>query len=84
MREMCETCVFRPGNRMRLKGGRLRQMVEDSRKGDGGGITCHKTLHWASDAGEAICRGFFDRYATSPMQIADRLGFIKEVDEPHE
>lgn len=76
-REMCSTCIFRPGNLMDLRGGRVRGMVEAARK-DGSSIVCHKTL------GEhnAVCRGFFERYATAPLQIAERLGLLVEVDPP--
>lgn len=80
-REMCSTCVFRPGNLMRLRAGRLREMVEDSVAAESA-IICHKTLEeWPEgDGGNAVCRGFFDRYPTQPLQVADRLGMIEEVD----
>jgi hypothetical protein len=84
MADRCSTCVFRPGNLMQLQPGRLRQMIRDGRAGDGGGIICHKTLAiWDPDGdGEAICRGFFDRFPTSPMQIAERLGYVTYQEEP--
>ena len=75
MRKMCDSCIFRPGNRMRLKAGRVEQMVVDATKADSC-IPCHKTL----DGRQAVCAGFFRKYATAPLQIADRLGFITFVD----
>jgi hypothetical protein len=73
--EMCATCVFRPGNLMHLRSGRLREMVEESLDNDSA-IVCHKTL----EGDNAACRGFFDRYPTTPLQVADRLGLMEFVD----
>lgn len=67
--EKCATCIFRPGNLMRLRAGRVREMVDEARKNESA-IVCHSTL----GGHEAVCRGFFDRYPTQPLQIADRLG----------
>lgn len=48
-------------------------MVRSARKSESA-IICHQTL----DTGEeAVCRGFFDRYPTQPLQIADRLDLIE-------
>lgn len=76
--EMCPTCVFRPGNRMHLRPARLRGMIEDA-KANQSCIVCHSTL----DGGNACCRGFFDRYPTQPLQIAERLGLVEYVDVPN-
>lgn len=75
--EMCETCIFRPGNLMKLKAGRVREMVDEARADDSG-IVCHATL----DGDNATCRGFFDRYPTQPLQIAERLHLIEFVQPP--
>lgn len=77
--EMCATCIFRPGNLMHLRSGRVREMV-DSARGDESTIVCHSTLEPGVD--DAACRGFFDRYPTSTLQIAERLGFVTFVDPP--
>jgi hypothetical protein len=75
---MCATCIFRPGNLMELRSGRVRDMV-DSAKRDDSTIVCHATL----DSREhAACRGFFDRYPTTPLQIAERMGMVVFVDPP--
>ena len=71
---MCSTCIFRPGNLMRLKSGRVRQMVDEA-KAEESAIICHHTL----DGDNAVCRGFYDRYPTQPLQIAERLDLIVEV-----
>jgi hypothetical protein len=79
-REMCSTCVFRPGNLMRLAPGRLRGMIEEARAGESG-IVCHSTLHLREGA---ICRGYYDRYAMDvwTFRLAAHLGVIREVDAP--
>lgn len=73
-REMCATCVFRPGSLMHLREGRLKEMVEKSLENESA-ITCHSTL----DRDNAVCRGFYERYQTQPLQVATRLGMIEEV-----
>lgn len=70
--DMCATCIFRPGNLMDLRPGRVRQMVDYARKHDST-IVCHKTL---DDPLQAACRGFFERFPTPPLQIAERIGII--------
>ena len=75
--EKCPTCIFRPGNLMRLQPGRVQGMVKQAMKKESC-IPCHETL--SGDG--AVCRGFFDRYKTQPLQIAERLKFIKFVEPP--
>ena len=75
-REMCPTCIFRPGNPMHLHSGRVRGMIDEAR-GHESTIVCHATLGAAQNA---ACRGFFDRYPTQPLQIADRLGLVTFID----
>lgn len=74
-REMCSTCIFRPGNLMNLNPGRLKDMVETVRESDTF-VVCHQTL---SDAEGVVCKGSWDKIETSPVQIATRLGFIDWV-----
>jgi hypothetical protein len=81
----CATCIFRPGNLMHLREGRLRDLVDETRTAQAF-IVCHSTLpHFRyPDAKPAICRGFADRYRTQTLQVIERLwGFI-EVDPPDE
>ena len=78
MRERCPTCVFRPGNKMSLSPGRLRDLIDSNRENDSA-LTCHETL----DIDNAICRGFFDlEPKTTPLQIASRMGLINLMDLP--
>lgn len=79
MADKCETCIFKPGNKMSLRPGRVKQMVEES-IAEGAGITCHKTLYGQTDQ-RAVCRGFYDSYAdqVQALQVAKRIGVIKEV-----
>lgn len=74
--ELCSTCVFRKGNLMQLQPGRVRDMVDEARRNDST-IVCHQTLNTGKEAG---CRGFFDRFPTTPLQLAFRLGLVKFVD----
>jgi hypothetical protein len=62
---------------MGLRSGRVRDMVDAARRDDST-IVCHATLPGEN----AACRGFFDRYPTAPLQIAERLGLITFVDPP--
>jgi len=59
---------------MHLKPGRVRQMVQSATKADSC-IICHESL----GGPQAVCHGFFAKHATSPLQIAQRLGFLKFV-----
>jgi hypothetical protein len=83
--DRCSTCIFRPGNLMRLQPGRVKQMVEDT-IAEQGAITCHKTLPYGSvdPPDGAICRGFYDGYAdeVQALQVAGRLNVIVEVPVP--
>lgn len=69
--ELCSTCIFRPGNLMQLRSGRVRGMVDEARENDSA-IVCHQTL----DGDSSVCRGFFDRFPTQPLQLAERLGMV--------
>jgi len=72
---LCETCVFRPGNLMHLESGRLAGMVSDA-KANESAIICHSTLY-QDGVDNAVCRGFYDRHLTQPLQIAQRLGLVE-------
>jgi len=74
-KQMCDTCIFRPGNLMRLQPGTVEELVAGSVKNNAA-IPCHQTL----GGGNSVCRGFFDRHKTGPLQIAERLGIIEVGD----
>jgi len=76
----CKTCIFRPGNWMRLQSGRVKGMVADALR-DQSAIICHDTLY-RTDVRPAVCRGFHDRYSTQPLQVAERLGLLVEDPVP--
>jgi hypothetical protein len=77
MSKKCSTCIYRPGNLMRLNPGRKDQM-ETEAVAEQGTIPCHKTL----DGDMAICRGFFDtqKHNVGLLSAAERIGIVKEVD----
>lgn len=82
--EQCSTCVFRPGNLMRLRPGRLRELVDHNRA-VGAGLTCHQTLPYADGATDpAWCRGFYNTYPdTTAIRFAHLvLGGVVEVAPP--
>lgn len=76
----CSTCVFRPGNLMRLPAGRLAGMVR-SALDDDSAITCHSTLYEQAPQ-EGVCRGFFDRYGRDSLalRLAIALNVITFID----
>src|SRR5262245_52950874 len=76
--EMCPTCIFRGGNLMDLRSGRVKEMVEDATR-DESTIVCHSTLYTGA---EACCRGFYEKYPTGPLRLARLLGMVEEVGAP--
>jgi hypothetical protein len=73
-RELCSSCIFRPGNLMELRSGRVRQMVTEARMSDSA-IICHQKL----DGPNAVCRGFYERWSTTPLLLAHALDLVEEV-----
>lgn len=71
---MCATCIFRPGNLMRLEPGRVRELVDGATANDTA-IICHSTL----EGDNAVCRGFYDSHKTTPLLVATAMGLIQEV-----
>jgi hypothetical protein len=51
-------------------------MVAGSVKDDAS-IPCHETTYGDCKEGESVCRGFFDSYKTTPLQVAERLNMIE-------
>lgn len=80
--EKCSTCVFHPGNRMRLPPGRLKDIV-DHNVAHEAALVCHETLAYGPkpELGEAICRGYFDGPGadTLPMRMAVAMQIVEEV-----
>jgi hypothetical protein len=78
--EMCSTCIFRPGNLMHLRAGRVRQMIDEARAHESA-IICHSTLDQPLGA---VCRGYYDRHADEvwTLRLARFLEVIEEVQPP--
>jgi hypothetical protein len=85
--EQCSTCVFRPGNLMSLRPGRLKDLIQTN-VAAGTALICHQTLEYGAhpDFGEAVCRGFYDSVGerTNIIRIVNRLGGYEEVAPPSE
>lgn len=78
MAAKCDTCIFRPGNLMHLRPGRVKDMVDTCLR-NSGHVVCHKTLDEATDG--AICRGFADAYpgVALALRVGAAFGGIIEV-----
>ena len=75
--EQCDHCLF---SRDRLvDGARAREIVAATRAEDGASFICHRNQ--VSDDPEAICKAWFDLYATDDpvFRLAVALDKIKEV-----
>lgn len=69
---------------MQLRRGRLKDHIERVLKIDGVAL-CHEVNFGArkyagKGARAAVCRGFYDRYDTTPLQLARRLDLVTEVE----
>lgn len=85
MAAMCATCVFRPGNRMRLHRGRVAELVAHNNRAQGAVLTCHQTLRYGQhpELGRSACRGFVDAYPdTTSVLLAEALGGWHPIDPP--
>lgn len=72
----CPTCIYRPGNLMRLAPGRKEGMEADAIK-DGSVIPCHQTIHGQREQ-ESVCRGFFDvAKHHGLLAVAERLDIVE-------
>lgn len=83
MSAKCSTCIYRPGNLMRLAEGRKESMERDAVDSDGM-IPCHQTLVEYDGVGDnAICRGFFDTQWRNivALRLARVMGIIEFVSE---
>ncbi|MDQ0602026.1 hypothetical protein QF037_006371 [Streptomyces canus] len=65
----CGTCIFRPGNLMRLEEGRVAEMIANA-IAEEGHIVCHATLGTDSPA---ICAGFAAHRNGRAASLALRL-----------
>lgn len=81
----CATCIGRPGNLMKLRSGRLREMVNSALQ-SGGLIICHETLTYGQnpERGRAACRWFYEQFGhlSNFTRIIERLGGFDEIELP--
>lgn len=88
LKEQCDTCIFRPGNKMHLNPGRVAQMVRDANREGSQGIICHKTLPFGDnpDMGGALCRGYYDSNGPNNnfIRVMERIGGFEEISLPQE
>jgi hypothetical protein len=82
--EQCVTCIYRPGNKMHLRAGRLREMTDMALRQGCQGVICHDTLHRSDGYLPALCRGFYDKFGPQNnfIRVAWRLGGFAEVSPP--
>lgn len=82
----CSTCIYRPGNKMRLSPGRVKDMTETALREGCQGVICHATLPYGDDPGfgPALCRGFYDKFGprSNFIRVMERIGGFTEVDPP--
>jgi hypothetical protein len=84
LRAQCATCIYRPGNPMRLRPGRLREMTLQALRQGCQGVICHDTLYRSDGFLPALCRGFYDLYGprNNFIRVMWRIGGFAEVDLP--
>jgi len=83
--EQCGTCIFRPGNLMHLRPGRVASMVAECYSKQLF-IMCHETMESDNTDDEdnatgPICRGFYDAHGhiSQKVRIFGRLDAIAFV-----
>lgn len=81
----CSTCIFRPGDLMRL-GPERKAEVEQANLDLDSALVCHQTLPYGGHGAEhqAVCRGFFDVHKadTLSLRMAVMLDKIEHDDPP--
>lgn len=83
--ERCSTCILRHGDKMHLGAEHTAAFVRQALDA-GSYVVCHQTLTYGDhpDFGPAICRGFFDAYATRSLALRLLQAFsrLTEVEPP--
>lgn len=72
----CEHCLF--GKSPVVRKGRKGQIIKDCLKRDTH-FLCH-VPQVTGDSTEVVCRGFYERYPTQMIRIAQRLNMVFFVD----
>lgn len=79
--EPCSTCILNPvAQRIPLSNKRITEFVQETLAADSY-VVCHSTLPSLAAPGvePAVCRGFYDRFSTTPLQLMERLWGFEEV-----
>jgi hypothetical protein len=67
--DKCDTCIFKPAVRP-VEGARVASMVRATKDDPGATIPCHATLYRPGKDDNAICRGWYDRFADADPILA--------------
>jgi hypothetical protein len=75
----CDACAFSP-NRI-VEGKVVAQIVRDTKDLPGASFICHKTTIAGQGEADAVCKGWYDRFADDDpiFAVARRLGYIEFV-----
>lgn len=76
--EECRTCIFRPSRP--VSGSRVAEMVRETKDDDGSTVVCHSTLY--RDVDNAICRGWWDRFARDDAVCRLAIAVDVVVEDP--
>jgi hypothetical protein len=72
MAERCASCIFRPGNLMHLRAGRMADLTQQTDAADTN-VICRQTLDRPVGA---FCAGSVERRAGQAVRMAYRLSMI--------
>lgn len=78
--DKCDTCIFKPHARpLGVDGARVASMVRDTKDDPGATVPCHSTLYRPDKDENAVCRGWWDRFAQADpiLRQAEALGIIE-------
>lgn len=77
--DKCATCIYRPGNLMDLRPGRVAQMTKETRAKDTN-VICHKSRDVGGEWTEnAYCSGNVEVVGLGQLgRIMERCGFLHE------
>lgn len=78
--QMCNTCIFRPGNLMHLNKGTVERMVKETDRKDDN-VICHKSKGLMDELPvKAWCRGSVDRRPGQAVRIMQRLDMLQPIE----
>jgi len=79
--DKCATCIFTKNRPLGVDGKRVASMVRDTKDDPGATIPCHSTLYRPDKQENAICRGWYDKFAEAdPVLIAANAYNVIEFD----